>query len=39
VFVERRARFTIVGFDGEDNIEFFRRVIRYYGANATSLTA
>jgi hypothetical protein len=28
-------RFAIVGFEDEFNVEFFRRIIRYYGANAT----
>jgi hypothetical protein len=28
--------FAIVGLEDEFNVEFFRRIIRYYGANATS---
>ena len=29
-------RLGIVGFEDEFHVEFFRRIIRYYGANATS---
>jgi hypothetical protein len=32
----RVARFAVVGFDDELDVELFRRIVRYYGANATS---
>jgi hypothetical protein len=33
---DRLARNVVVGFEDQFDIQLFERVIRYYGANATS---
>src|ERR1700689_2933639 len=34
---QRAPGLLVVAFDDEFHVEFFRRIIRYYGANATGL--
>jgi hypothetical protein len=34
--LSRAARLAVVGLDGNDHVELLGRVVRYYGANATS---